>query len=297
MSYDLWLRFDPPVRRETLVDYLKSRLPYSSDGKAITYENADTGVYFTLRVQMRRALSLRWLVRELHFEINYGRPSYFALEADIELRALLDAFKASIEDPQMHGMGAGPYSTEGFLRGWTFGNEFFASNRIEDGDIVEHYLVPVSVLRETWEWNYRRRERDAALAGRQVVPLIRLREIDGRASLVTVWGNGMPIILPAVDYVLVGRYVNGQERVGLAPWVEVADVVARAGIAVGNMPLDINYESTPSAIRQWVDSVQLIDPSTLPLLQPEQLLDEEAAVGGQRLLDQRGGGSLVRLST
>lgn len=296
MSYELWLRFRRPVLRETLLEYLKGRPHYSSDGKAIAYENSDTGVHFTFRVKARRSLALQWLARELHFEINYGRPGYFAVEADIELRALLAAFDASVEDPQMRGMGSGPYSTEGFLRGWTYGNDFLTSTLIRDGSIGQRHLFPGKLLHDVWEWNYRRRERMAATDDGRFVPLIWLREIDGRDCLVTLWGNGMPTTLPQVDYVFVGKYVDGQERVGLATWAEVVDVVTRAGVDGSKRPIDIDYKHTPPAIAEWVEGVPLIDPRALPSLEPHQILDEEAVTGAESFAAERGGASVVTSS-
>jgi hypothetical protein len=143
-----------------------------------------------------------------------------------------------------------------------------------------------------WDWNYLRRQRMAGLANRQFVPLITLREIDERGCSAAVWGNGMPTILPKVDYVFVGRYVGGEERIGLAPWADVADTLAGAGIDASNTPIDIDYESTPQSITQWVQGVPLIDPDAFPQLEAHQLLDEEAVAGAEPFLAGRAGSAV-----
>jgi len=284
MSYELYLRFRRPLPADRLASYLTSRGRFSSSADGSGYSNPDTGVYFTLQPHGARLPFLGQRVSGLHFEINYGRPSYFAREADIELSALVGEFNARIEDPQMHGMGAGPYGSEGFLRGWMFGNGQFVARRVEDGALHKHYQLPGHVMSDVWAWNYRRRDRADMLANAKFVPLINFTAVDGRASLSTVWGEGMPTLLPKVDHVFVGRFVDGERRFGLASWKEVQEVVDRAGISVEQGPLDLNYETTPEAIAHWVAEIPLVDLDSTPLLEPEQLLDEEAVAGTQRIL-------------
>ena len=291
MSYELYLRFRRPLPADRLARYLTSRGHFSATAEGFVYSNPDTGVYFTLQPRGSRLPFLGQRVSGLHFEINYGRPSYFVREADIELRALIAAFDPKIEDPQMHGMGAGAYTSEGFLRGWTFGNEYFVSERLKDGAIHRHHRLPSPLMSDVWEWNYRRSERARILANTQFLPLINFVAVEDRPCLSTIWGEGMPTLLPKVDHVFVGRFVDGERRFGLASWAEVLEVVSDAGVSTEETPLDINYQTTPDSIARWLAELPLIDLASIPVIEPERLLDEEAVGGGQRFLDGNAGGS------
>lgn len=287
MTYDLSLRFKRPLPAEQLGDYLTRRGNYSSGADGSGYSNEETGVYFTLQPLRHHLPFAGRRVSGLRFELNYGRPSYFAREADIELGALTTEFDVTIEDPQMHGMGRGPYASDGFLRGWKFGNEFFVSGRLKEGEIRRHYTLPGDVLSRVWKWNYGRRDRAALSVDGQFVPLVRVAAIEGRACLTTVWGEAIPTILPAVDYVFLGKFVDGERRFGLASWAEVTEAVASAGIPTDRAPLDINYETPPERIARWFGDATPFDVGSVALIEPEQLLDDEAVLGGQRFLDAK----------
>jgi hypothetical protein len=79
----------------------------------------------------------------------------------------------------MHGMGDGPYSREGFLRGWNFGNVF--STR---GALLKSFdlsSMPADKLRAAWTWNYHLAEqewRNPSL----VVPTVMFFRIEGRPA-------------------------------------------------------------------------------------------------------------------
>jgi hypothetical protein len=114
MSYDLDLYFKPAVSRSHILQYFAARRHYTVEGNNAVYQNPDTGVYFFLRLRCARSVLLQKNVIAAEFEINYQRPSFFGTEAEIELSAFVAAFQPRIEDPQMRGMGQGPYSREGF---------------------------------------------------------------------------------------------------------------------------------------------------------------------------------------
>lgn len=75
-----------------------------------------------MRSQCERKFLLKKNVVSTAFEVNYNRPNFFGLEAEIELSAFVTEFQPRIHDPQMRGMGDGPYFGEGFLSGWNFWN-------------------------------------------------------------------------------------------------------------------------------------------------------------------------------
>lgn len=85
----------------------------------------------------------------------------------------------------------------------------------------------------------------------------------------------MPVLLPKVDYVLVGRSGSGEPRFGLAPWSEVAEIIERAGFDTTNDPLELAYITTPPPIANWVAHIPMIDIGALEQLRADQILDDE----------------------
>src|SRR5579871_187898 len=131
MSYSLNLYFKPAVRRDRLFQHFALRRYFRAANEKLKYENPDTGVYFWIKLSGGgRNLLLQRTVRSAEFEVNYNQPNFFGVEAERELSALMSAFRPRIEDPQIDGMGEGPYSSEGFFRGWKFGNAFSVRDRM-----------------------------------------------------------------------------------------------------------------------------------------------------------------------
>lgn len=274
MSYSLYLHFKPRVRRTDMLAYFAARKRYKTAKQRVSYQNDDTGVYFWFTLKESRDYLLRRAVISAEFEVNYNRPSFFAFEAEKELSAFVARFSPRIDDPQMHGMGDGPYSADGFFNGWNFGNAFSVHNLLTRSSDDILLSMPGTALRGAWEWNYRCAERRHGIAYRSYVPTILFWRIDGRASRVVVWGGAMPILLPRVDYAVVAREM-GKAQVGLVAWSDVIDLAKRAGFDDGREPLDIRYLTPPPIIADWVASIPLIDLKAYERLHAYQILDDE----------------------
>jgi hypothetical protein len=267
MSYTLDLYFEPAVRRERVLEHFAARRRFSIRKNNVLYHNKDTGVYFYMRLRTAWRI-FHTNVVSAEFEINYHRPSYFGLEAEKVLSDFVEVFRPRIEDPQMHGMGEGPYSAEGFLRGWNFGNVFAA---VSPGSNIAS--MPANKLCSSWDWNYHREERQRRNPHLFVPGIVFLR-IDGRLSRVVTWGEGMPVLLPEVDHV-VGRIESGDARFGLAPWSEVLEVLRSAGLEATGNPLKLNYRVTPAPIADWVANIPLTDHEALERVSADRMLDDE----------------------
>jgi hypothetical protein len=287
MSYSLDLYFEPPIRRQRVLQHFATCRNFSIEKDNVLYENADTGVYFFMRLRSANRLFQSNVV-SAEFEINYHRPSHFGIEAEKVLSDFVAVFQPRIEDPQIQGMGEGPYSREGFLSGWNFGNVFAARNALSPGRKVAS--MPGDELRAAWEWNYHRAERQRRDPG-LFVPGIFFFRIEGRISRVVFWGEGMPILLPKVDYVLVGRVVAGEKRFGLAPWSDVLNIVRLAGWDATKDPLKLAYRATPPPIENWVANIPLIDVEALERLSADQILDEELIAAARDSIEQDQGTS------
>lgn len=275
MPHTLELFFEPPIRARALFEHFAGRPNYTIGDGNIDYTNPDTLVELFFEYRASRNLLGRMTVAEMTFDVNYCRASYVALEAEVELAAFMAAFKPRIHDPQIDGMGDGPYSAEGFLRGWRFGNLFGIRNILARDPAPEIATLPAATLQADWHWNHQREARGERLSNRRFVPKITHFLLDGRPVRLAAWGAGMPISLPHVDYVAVGRPIKGEYRHGLAPWSEVAEVVARAGFDPARDPLDLEYFVTPPPIEAWVARYPLYTGKLLDQLGPHTLMDAE----------------------
>jgi hypothetical protein len=193
MSYDLDLYFEQAVSRSRILQYFAARKRYTVEENNAVYQNPDTGVYFFIRLRCARSVLFQKNVVAAEFEINYHRPSFFGTEAEIELSAFVAAFQPRIHDPQIRGMGEGPYSGEGFLNGWNFGNVFSIRRGLSDSPGHNIPSVPADRFRAAWAWNYRLAERQRRNPD-CFVPTIRFFCIDRPANTVVAWGDGMPVL-------------------------------------------------------------------------------------------------------
>jgi hypothetical protein len=290
VSYDLNLYFEPPVTRNRILRYFVERKHYKVEKDNAVYQNPETGVYFFMRLRCARNLLFQKNAVSAAFEINYHRPSFFGIEAEIELSDFVAAFKPRIEDGQMRGMGEGPYSGDGFLNGWNFGNLFGVRVGLLKNPDLKISSMPTDKLRVAWTWNYhlaQRKWRNPSC----FVPTIMFFRIEGRPSTVVIWGDGRPVLLPKVDYVLVGRHVSGENHVGLAPWSAIVDIVERADFDTANDPLKLAYFRTPPPIANWVANIPPIDVSALERLRVDEILDDELIAAARESIE-RGPGNL-----
>jgi hypothetical protein len=284
MSYTLDLHFRPAVPRDRVLRYFAARKYFTIVEDKLSYQNPDTGVYFWIKLRCARNILLQRTIVSAEFEINYNRPSFFGIEGERELSAFVAAFQPRIEDAQMHGMGEGPYSREGFLSGWNFGNVFGIHNRLSNDSAGDIPSLPAETLRAVWTWNDQRGDLKRRKAG-CVVPTIRFIHIDGRLRRVVIWGEGAAIVLPQVDYVLVGKLIASEKRVRLVPWSEVLDVARRAGFDTAKLPLSLAYLVTPRPIADWLANLPLIDFEALPgdRLEAHQVIDNELIAAAREL--------------
>jgi len=274
MSYDLYLNFKPGVRMKDIHSFLAARAHYKANGSRFMYENELTGVYFMLNPSEKKKGFLRSSEIKAHIEINYCRPSFFGLEAEIEIAELLKRFPCQIYDPQMNGMGDGPYSGEGFLRGWNGGNEFGMAAVLSQSD-APIWCLPTSQLHKAWQWNYSQPQRQTKYGNKQFVPQILYMLIADRVRTIAVWGDALPAVLPEVDFVLLARQEGANSVFGLASWENVAKLLTANGYQNGPDGFDLNYAIPPKPIADFAHGFAPVDRSELMKLSPDRILDQE----------------------
>lgn len=236
MSYDLYLSpRSGTLDFEALRSWFASRQNYALQDDTVFYGNEDTGVHF--RYHLHPDLRPEDEPFSLALEINYFRPSYFALEAEPEVTALVEEFDLLVMDPQIDGMGEGEYRREGFLSGWNTGNAFAYRAILSSHPDKPYMTMDTTRLENIWKWNMKRARR-AQVEGKQSwIPRISFAEYGGHLTTFAVWPDGSPSILPPTDLVVIGRsryaprrfFILPSRDICLAGWDEVLPLLERHG--------------------------------------------------------------------
>src|SRR5262245_52231785 len=228
MSYDLrfWVPAGAPVPSQAeLEEYFRGRPWYAMQGSQAFYGNEDTGVYFSF--ELGEPSDGEGVGRS--FNLNYFRPSIFGLEAEREVSAVVERFSLSVDDPQIQGMGRGPYSRDGFLSGWNTGNEFGYASIVAqvkkdagtEGSLF-NTVLPAAELERCWRWNLQRADLQRELGDGVFVPRISFLRRDGGIRSFVVWGDAMAVALPDVDVLMLVRQQLAPRRLFLFKAQDVA---------------------------------------------------------------------------
>jgi hypothetical protein len=296
MSYDLYFRFrsgGKSLSHGEFKAYFRERPLWRLEplqkmkGSQAWYFNERTGVYFLFEYAERVLApdvedEADASLLPVSFNLNYFRPHPFGLEAEPEVAAFVARFDLSVSDPQASGMGEGQYSRDGFLRGWNAGNAF-GYGSILSQDLTQKLLtLPAAAIRALWRWNYDCERRQAKIGDAVFVPRIFFFDVDGEVRTGATWGDGIPILLPRVDLVLVPRkrfpprrwFRRGSDIV-VFTWEELAPVVEHYSKAAGKLEsYELFYEAPPPEIEQIVR--EKVPPEEMPKGAAfDQVLDRE----------------------
>lgn len=299
MSYDLFFRSRSPsqsLSRDNFARYFGGRRLYEVKESQAWYSNEDSGVYFVFEYAERDEDSdseeeVDLSLLPASFNLNYFRPHVFGLEAEPEVAAFVERFDLTVSDPQMSGMGDGEYSKAGFLGGWNVGNEF-GYRAILSQDPTQRVLTLTSSQIETcWRWNFRREVRQGEIGDTAFVPRIFFFDMDEGVRTGVAWGDGIPILLPIVDLVLVPRqrlaprrWFRSKDDIVVFAWAELLPILRRFQHVPGEPACyQLFYETTPSDIERLIREKQ--PPSEVPKgIAVDQVLDlelvEKARAGG-----------------
>lgn len=225
------------------------------------------------------------------FNINYARPHVFALEAEPEIASFVEHFGLSIDDPQTHGMGSGPYSREGFLRGWNAGNGFAVKAFSERANFrAGKVLLPKHIIEQVWRWNFGSKALQAELSQDIFVPRVLYINQNGNILTAITW-VGKASIMPAVDIVLIGREPpqpwfkrilgstkksGGLYETTVVPFNDVAKRLSdyEQRVLNGLTCLVPKTVAESKEIAAWIKKLPLNSPD-LKVISPDDLLHEE----------------------
>src|SRR6267378_2211378 len=266
MSYDLYLKpRSGDFSQERFLSYFQTRSPYVVQGHQAWYQNEDTGVYFSFETHARRSEGEDddpATGYPVSFNMNFFRPSFFALEAEPELSHVVNEFDFVVLDPQTDGMGEGGYDPSRFLSGWRRGNEFGYSAML--GDPKNHTDIaslPAGKLERIWRWNHARSKLQQELGESVFVPRIMFFKDDVVISAV-VWSDGIPTAFPSeVDTVVVylkelapRTLFRRKETIASASWNSIRALVERFGRSHGNAVIG-DYSTPPKEVVSFLRNV------------------------------------------
>lgn len=272
MSYDLYL-WSPRLDGDAFALYFERRPHYQETG---WYANKDTGVYFNFSFCQPEVDEVAdpespEILRRPHvvFNINYFRPHVFGLEAAPEVAAFVAEFGCAIHDPQIHGMGDGDYSTDGFLRGWNKGNSFGYRSIGAEGGMAEALIADDALIERVWRWNLERAASQAQVGGERFLPLVNWAKVKSDGSPITfaVWGEGVVTAIPeCASHVLLARQprwrlksVFGQQKSEVETMLTSTDYVAALDgctwreIPAGRILLSPTQMPPPRSVRAAFD--------------------------------------------
>jgi hypothetical protein len=290
VSYDLYFRSRSPSQKLSLDEFTRhfsGRPLYKVTDSQAWYSNEDSGVYFFFKhvdrgknCEPEDEPDLSML--PVAFNLNYFRPHVFGLEAEPEVAAFIKRFDLTVSDPQTSGIGDGEYSKEGFLRGWNSGNELGYRAILSQDATPKVLTLPASEIESYWRWNYRRDARQSEMEYPAFVPRIFFFDMDGVVRTGVAWGDGIPILLPRVDLVLVPRKQlaprrgpSSREDVVVFTWAELEPALNRFR-RLTDQPrcYELFYGTTPSYIEQMIREKR--PPDEMPKgVSLDQLLDRE----------------------
>lgn len=270
MSFDLFFycRSDgDTVSREDFVDYFGSRRNYKISETQAWYENEDTGVYFSFdysESEQAENESDQHRLIPVAFNLNFFRPHAFGLEAEPEVTAFVKSFDLLVSDPQMDGMGDGEYAPGGFLKGWNAGNQFgYRALAAQQAD-AKVLTLPTSEIEASWTWNFRREARQDKVGEEAFVPRIMFLDDAGAVRTAVAWGDGIPILLPTVDCLIIPRQrlsapavradkIEEIDDIVVVGWREMEKLIVKYPCLGGSPPCyKLFYDDTPSEIATFI---------------------------------------------
>ncbi|HYV34427.1 MAG TPA: hypothetical protein VE988_01910 [Gemmataceae bacterium] len=288
MSYDLFFRsrtVDQQLLLADFANYFSYRRFFEIQGAQAWYTNQDSGVYFSfdyLSNSPEEEDEAGEGLLPVPFNLNYFRPHPFGLEAEPEVQAFVKHFNLTVSDPQTDGMGEGEYSRSGFLRGWNAGNAFAYRAMLSQDQTQRVLSLPSARIETYWRWNCSRAARQDEIGESAFVPGVFFFDVEGEVRTGAIWGDGIPILLPEVDQVIVPRqrlaprrWFSHKDDMVVFSWAELETTLE--GFPSSSEELacyKLFYDATPPEIENLIREKQ--PPKEKPKGVPfDQVLDRE----------------------
>jgi hypothetical protein len=219
------------------------------------YQNEDTGVYFMFELGKLQNEERPDLL-PIKFNLNFFRPHIFGLEAELEVRALVQRFDLLVIDPQFGGMGEGEYFTDGFLAGWNKGNEIGYQAAVEQHADEAMPTLSTARIEECWRWNFARHELQRKLGDDIFVPRFMFLRRAEKIVTAVAWTDAIPIAIPEADLVFVPwetlRWIKDpvpDRNMVVAEWNQINPILTPFPVERGALPYHrLRYSQPPPAV-------------------------------------------------
>lgn len=285
MSYDLHLK--PRLGEFSPRDFLASfegRPRYTLNGTQAWYENPDTGVTFSFEVN-----SDDDEVEDddpagsypVSFNMNLFRPSFFVLEAELELTRVVRQFDFEVFDPQFDVKKGAAYEPSRFVAQWQRANTSATAAHLEEYKDTPVRTLPAATLKRIWRWNYHRGALQSKLGDSVFVPSIMFFAGSDVVNTVVVWADCIPCVFPTfVDRVVVylqqmapWRLFGRKPTLAQVDWSRLAPILGPHGRLDGDT-FRVDYEEAPPDVVAFARSLK--PSATDPVgIQPALVLDAE----------------------
>lgn len=270
----------PKISLNDFYSYFQGRENYKVSDYQAWYENADTGAYFGFNYEKNYSEESGEIVK-FYFDINYFRPHFFYTEAAWELRDLIEIFKFKCIDPSDPEEGEKNFDLDMFSRDWHSGNDFSyqALSASQDMEDYVFLAVPPEITEDAWRWNWQRKRLSAQSENQnKIIPRICYISQKNRIYTVCGWSDGLPAIIPKVDFVFIERNLLARKRL----WRKKSDVVqadfSEISKKLGGLKdkNGINYCDTDNisveGIKKYISSLESAS-DEFEILSEEKILD------------------------
>lgn len=271
MSYDLFFKpREGKLSRAEFDAYFSNNANYEFESPQAWYKNQETGVYFLFEWQDADEAEDDELAEfVVALNINYFRPSFFVLEAEPEVTNFVRRFDLLVSDPQMEGMGDGEYDPEKLVSGWNHGNEFGYSSILKEPANREGIVViPTNMLEYSWRWNYEKPKLQDTFGESKFVPRIMYLLLDGLPVTAAVWPDGIPIVVPEVDYFIIPRKELAPKKLfrrvedqTIVPASKLKGVFEEHREERQDSLFVLNYEHPPKNVKTFVEKLPKVKPT------------------------------------
>jgi hypothetical protein len=270
--------------------------------REFVYDNGTTGVHFTLRYNKPGDFDLtagKLTYSGLCLEMDLPKAGFFGYEAmrvvaevmkNLNLLAACSSHMPEVPEPPQR------YSYDELVKLWLGANEQEAKEELAKRDDL-HYAERNKLL-YWWRYTMELKKLQTGMKAKEVsVPEITVCSLDGSTEAVTVcdWPGMVKTVLPVVDYIFVERRAKpsscrqprGGPRVssrmpatrkierGMARFKDIVRVLRGFSKHVEKpLPYLIYLKNhTPSALKQELQSIELLNPKKFEPLTPDELTD------------------------
>ena len=247
MSFDLYLRgYNLPV--DSILEHLDQhpnfqREEFSDGGYGLV--NQATGVYCYFSVDDPEDSD----VKTLCFNLNYNRPTFFALETMPLVENLCQRFGLHVQNPQEDFVGL--VSLPDLINSWRINNERAVKALKAQGTKLNY--MPEIKANEWWAYTRVREQMAQSLGDSVFVPEVFILKRPAEEPFrMIVWPEGNRQLLPASDVVWIDRSDN-----------EVSSETATGGFVDGERFLELVAPYT-TEYRFGDESFRLLDPVSFP---------------------------------